>query len=217
MVSVKRGRGSPCAGCLANADEASSRREGPLGAGAPAHRPPQDIVWERARRCELWGSLDGPELAERAAGTGVCSQSTPASPPAPPPASRSLAAAPPASPGSSAKLFNAVISRQGESSVPGPRCRSGRAGVERTEGARRGGTSEGLPETRSQASFQQAGCPRGPGKAISTLCSAPRLPLPPRAPRRSEGGDLPSPTRHPPSPPRSLPRCSQAVSRLPMN
>lgn len=144
------------------------------------------------------GCLHGPELAERAAGTGVCSQSTPASPPAPPPASRSLAAAPPSSPGSSAKLFNAVISRQGESSVPGPRCSSGRAGVERTEGARRGGTSEGLSETRSQASFQQAGCPRGPGKAISTFCSAPRLPLPPRAPRLSEGGDLPSPRAAPP-------------------
>lgn len=57
-----------------------------------------------------------------------------------------------------------------------------------------------MPETRSQASFQQAGCPRGPGKTISMLCPAPRLPLPPGAPRRSEGGDLPSPTPHPQSP-----------------
>ncbi|CAI9172444.1 unnamed protein product [Rangifer tarandus platyrhynchus] len=55
MVSVKSGRGSPCAGCLANVGEASSRREGPLGAGAPAHRAPPDTVQERARRCEICG------------------------------------------------------------------------------------------------------------------------------------------------------------------
>lgn len=147
------------------------------------------------------GCLHGPELAERAAGTGVCSQSTPASPPAPPPASRSLAAAPPASPGSSAKLFNAVISRQGESSVPGPRCSSGRAGVERTEGARRGGTSEGLSETRSQASFQQAGCPREARARPSPRSARPHTFLSHRERRVGRKEAIyPPPAPHPQSP-----------------
>ena len=144
------------------------------------------------------GCFHGPELAKRAAGTGVLFSKHPCISPGPSSRIAFPSCCTARFPGSSAKLFNAVISRQGESSVPGPRCSSGRAGVERTEGARRGGTSEGLSETPSQASFQQAGCPRGPGKAISTFCSVPRLPLPPRAPRLSEGGDLPSPRAAPP-------------------
>ena len=168
------------------------------------------------------GRLPRPELAKRASGTRVCSQSTPAPPPSPPPPARSLAAATPASPGSSAKLFNAAISRQGESSAPRASLqqRQRRCGKSRGRGPRRSarwdlrGLSRDAPPR--SGSGRRLGAQRGLGEGH---LHAPPTPKPSShssrvllGPRRSEGADLPSPALHPPPP-----RCSQAVNRLLMS
>lgn len=167
---------------------------------------------ERARRCELWGSLHRPELAERAAGTGVCSQSTPASPPAPPPAPRSLAAAPPASLGSSAKLFNAVISRQGESSVPGLAAEAAEPVWKEPRALGAVGPQRACRRRAPRPRFSRLGAREA--RARPSPCSArPHAFLCHRERRVGRKEAIYPPPRRTPS----LPRRSQAASRLPMN
>lgn len=88
---------------------------------------------------------------------------------------RPLAVSTPASPGSSAKLFNAVISRRGESSAPGPPAVASETalkGPRAGPAAPSGGTSEGLTETPlPQASFWEED--GGPGEAWGKAVSPP--------------------------------------------
>lgn len=114
---------------------------------------------------------------------------------------RPLAVATPASPGSSAKLFNAVISRRGESSAPGPRAVASETvlkGPRAGPAAPSGGTSEGLTETPlPQASFWEED--GGPGEAWGKAVSPPHTFLSPTWRSHGRNEAICTPAAHLPS------------------
>ncbi|KAB1281967.1 Transmembrane protein 271 [Camelus dromedarius] len=167
MVSVKRGRGAPARG-LPGEYARDLWRLVPLLTGTTG-------------RCELWGGWQERGRVLKA----------PLHLPIPSSPALSLAASAPASPGSSAKLFNAAISRQGESSAPRPRSCSGRDGVHRTTGAGPAARpvgpqrlSRGIPP---RSPFKRTmGAPKRPGESHLPRPTTSRLPL---AHQESERGD----------------------------